>query len=100
MDLYYEVHGLEAGAAYRARVEVLGKRSNSIFARIGRLFGGGGPPVSFEFEGSATGTVTRARQIVDLDPLKDGDYQVVLTVEDPARDIRHTRQAPFRVRSR
>jgi GWxTD domain-containing protein len=100
LELYYELHGLEPGTRYRARVEVRGKRSGSLFARIGRLFGGGGPAVAFEFEGATSGRPTRARQTVNLAPLSPGDYTLTLVVEDPARDVRHRRDVKFHVTNR
>jgi GWxTD domain-containing protein len=97
LELYYELHGLPPGTAYRARVEVRGRRSGSIFAKIGRLFGGGGPAVAFGFDGVTTGRPTHARQTVNLAPLSPGDYTLTLTVEDPNGDVRHRRDVRFRV---
>ncbi len=96
-ELYYEVHGLPVGSRYRARIEVGGRRGGSIFAKIGRLFGGGGPPVAFSFDGIVTDTPLRAQQTVNLAPLAPGEYTLRLTVEDPSRDVRHTRDVPLRV---
>jgi GWxTD domain-containing protein len=95
-ELYYEIHGLPAGTRYRARIEVQGRRGGSIFARIGRLFGGG-PPVAFSFDGVTVDTPHRARQAVGLAPLAPGDYVLTLTVEDVAREIRREREVPLRV---
>ena len=100
LELYYEVHGMDPGARYRARIEVRGKRSGSIFARIGRLFGGGGPAVTVEFDAVTTGRPTRARQTVNLAPLDPGEYTLTLTIEDPASDVRHRRDVRFRVTGR
>jgi GWxTD domain-containing protein len=100
LELYYELHGLEPGTAYRARIEVLGRRGTSIFARIGRLFGGGGPKVALAFEALTTGRPTRARQTVNLSPLEPGDYTLTLTVESAGGDIRHKRDVRFRVTDR
>jgi hypothetical protein len=100
LELYYEVHGMDPGARYRARIEVRGKRSGSIFARIGRLFGGGGPAVTVEFDAATTGRPTRARQTVNLAPLDPGEYTLTLTIEDPASDVRHRRDVRFRVTGR
>ncbi|HET7039079.1 MAG TPA: GWxTD domain-containing protein [Gemmatimonadales bacterium] len=100
LELYYEIHGVDPGTRYRARVEVRGRQSGSVFARIGRLFGGGGPRVAFTFDGVTTARPTRGRQTVNLAPLDPGDYTLTLTVEDPARDIRHRRAVRFRVTGR
>jgi GWxTD domain-containing protein len=95
-ELYYELHGLPAGTPYRARIEVRGRQGGSIFARIGRLFGGG-PPVAFSFDGVTSGAPHRARQAVGLAPLKPGDYVLSLSVEDPERGVRREREVPLRV---
>jgi GWxTD domain-containing protein len=100
LELYYELHGLPVGTPYRARIEVRGRRGTSIFARIGRLFGGGRPPVAFSFDGRTTARPTRAHQTVNLAPLGPGEYTLTLTVEDPSRDVRHRRDVRFRVVAR
>jgi GWxTD domain-containing protein len=99
VELYYELHGLPLGAAYRARVEVRGRRGRSIFSAIGRLFGGG-PPVAFAFESATTDTPHRGMQTVSLAPLEPGDYVLQLTVEAPGRSGRAVREVPLRVVSR
>jgi GWxTD domain-containing protein len=95
-ELYYEVHGVPAGTRYRARIEVGGKSGGSIFARIGRLFGGG-PPVAFSFDGVTTDVPQRVRQTVALAPLDPGDYVLTLTLEDLDRGRRERREVPLRV---
>lgn len=99
VELYYELHGLPAGAPYRARIEVRGRRGGSIFARIGRLFGGGAP-VAFGFDGVTSDTPHRAMQTVGLAPLSPGDYVLSLRVEDVERGVRQVREVPLRVISR
>jgi GWxTD domain-containing protein len=98
-ELYYEIHGLPPGTPYRARIEVRGKGGGSIFARVGRLFGGG-PPVALGFEGIAVGPFHRARQTVALTPLRAGDYVMSLTIEVPGQDARERREVPLRILSR
>jgi hypothetical protein len=100
LELYYEVHGLEPGRPYRARIEVRGKRSRSIFARIGRLFGGGGPAVTVAFDAVAASRHARARQTVGLEQLGPGEYTLTLMIEDPEGDARHRRDVRFRVTDR
>ena len=95
-ELYYELHGLPPGAPYRARIEVRGRQGGSVFARIGRLFGGG-PPVAFSFDGVTSGTPHRSRQAVGLAPLAPGDYVLSLSVEDVERNVRRVREVPLRV---
>jgi len=95
-ELYYELHGLPAGTPYRARIEVRGRQGGSIFARIGRLFGGG-PPVALSFDDVTSDTPHRARQTVGLTPLKPGDYVLSLSVEDPEHKVWRVREVPLRV---
>jgi GWxTD domain-containing protein len=97
LELYYELHGVPVGTAYHARIEVRGHHSNSIFAKIGRLFGGGGPKVAIAFDGVTTARPVRARQTVNLARLGPGEYTLTLTIESPSRDVRHTRDVQFRV---
>jgi GWxTD domain-containing protein len=98
-ELYYEIHGLTAGTPYRTRIEVRGKGGGSFFARVGRLFGGG-PPVALGFDGVAAGPSHRARQTVDLAPLRPGDYLLTLTIEVPGQGARAQREVPLRVHPR
>ncbi len=93
LSLYYQVHGLAHGTPYRAKVEIK-KEGGSIFQKI---FGGGRTPVSLTLEQVSEGLATRVRQSIDLSALKPGRYRLVLTIEDPARDVRHTRQAQVEV---
>jgi hypothetical protein len=72
----------------------------SFFARIGRLFGGGGPAVTVAFEAITTARPTRARQTVSLARLDPGEYTLTLVIEDPAGDARHRRVVRFRVTGR
>jgi hypothetical protein len=78
---------------------VRGKGGGSIFARVGRLFGGG-PPVALGFEGIAAGPFHRARQTVALTPLRAGEYVMSLTIEVPGQDARERREVPLRILSR
>jgi GWxTD domain-containing protein len=98
-ELYYELHGLTAGTPYRARIEVRGQGGGSIFARIGRLFGGG-PPVALGFEGIVTNTPHRAQQTVNLAPLRPGNYVLTLSIEIPGREARARREVPLRILAR
>jgi GWxTD domain-containing protein len=97
LELYYEIHGVEPGTPYRASIEVRSKGGGSIFSRIGRLFGGGGPPVSLQFDAVTTARPTRARQTVNIAPLKAGEYTLRLIIEDRNSDTRHSRDVRFRV---
>jgi len=97
LDLYYEVHGLERGTPFTTRIEVRKEGGGSIFGWIGRLFGGGGPPISLTFEGVAEGRHTRASRTIDISDLKPGSYKLKVVVEDPARDVSVEREATLEV---
>jgi GWxTD domain-containing protein len=97
LQVYYEVHGLERGATYRTRLEVRKEGGGSIFSWIGRLFGGGGPPIALTFEGVAESRYTPVFQTVDISDLKPGQYTLRIVVEDPAGEVEIEREAPLEV---
>jgi GWxTD domain-containing protein len=97
LDLYYEVHGLERGTPYTTRIEVRKEGGGSIFGWIGRLFGGGGPPISLTFEGVSEGRHTRASRAVDISGLDTGSYKLKVIIEDPARDVTVERETILEV---
>jgi GWxTD domain-containing protein len=80
LQVYYEVHGLAPGEAYRTRLEVRKHGGGSVFGWLGRLFGGGGPPIALSFEGVATGPTTRVLQTVDISDLAPGRYRLRILV--------------------
>ena len=86
LQVYYEVHGLDPGSAYHTRLEVRKPGGGSVFGWLGRLFGGGGPPVALSFEGVATGPTTRVLQTVDITDLKPGRYRLRILVRTDGRD--------------
>jgi GWxTD domain-containing protein len=83
LQVYYEVHGLNPGDAYRSRLEVRKQGGGSVFGFISRLFGGGGPPIALAFDGVASGPTTRVLQTVDLGDLDPGRYRLRISVESP-----------------
>ncbi len=83
LQVYYEVHGLNPGEAYRSRLEVRKRGGGSVFGFIGRLFGGGGPPIALAFDGVASGPTTRVLQTIDLQDLAPGRYRLRILVESP-----------------
>lgn len=97
LQVYYEIYGLQSGAAYRARVEVKKQGGGSIIGFFKRLFGGGGPPIALTFDGVATGPVTRITQTVALESLAPGAYALRVVVQAPDGDIRHVREERFEV---
>ena len=80
LEVYYEVHGLAPGASYQSRLEVHKQGGGSIFSWLGKLFGGGGPPIALAFEGVATGPTTRVLQTVDVRNLTPGRYRLRILV--------------------
>ncbi len=77
-ELYYEVHGLEAGDAYRTTIEV---RSPAARAKDG---------IRILSTDRATGLVTHVRKSLGLQQLKPGSYRVIVTVA--AKDRQATRE--------
>lgn len=82
LTVYYQVHGLERGAAYRARLEIRKEGGGSVFGFIRRLFGGGGPRVTLAFEGVASGPLTPVSHRVDASELSPGRYRLRLEIDD------------------
>jgi hypothetical protein len=97
LDVYYEVHGLERGTLYRTRLEVHKQGGGSIFGWIGRLFGGGGPPISISFDGVAEGRATTVLRQVDISSLKPGSYRLKIVVEDPVSGAEVERESELKV---
>jgi GWxTD domain-containing protein len=80
LEVYYEVHGLPPGESYQSRLEVRKQGGGSVFGWLGRLFGGGGPPIALSFDGVATGPTTRVLQTVDVTNLTPGRYRLRILV--------------------
>jgi len=80
IEVYYEVHGLPPGESYQSRLEVRKQGGGSVFGWLGRLFGGGGPPIALSFDGVATGPTTRVLQTVDVTNLTPGRYSLRILV--------------------
>ncbi len=97
LQVYYELHGLAPGVPYQARLEVLRQGGGSLFGWLGRLFGGGGPPITLSFEGVATGPTTRVLQTVDLRELKPGRYRIRILVRPEGAEERREREIEFEV---
>ena len=89
VELYYEVHGLAAGTAYRTAVTIEKAGGGSVFRR---LFGGKRPPVSLEFDAVADDAATRVHRAVELGDLARGAYVLTVRVTDPASGATHVRR--------
>lgn len=96
-QLYYEVYGLPAGAAYHTEIKVERTGGGSVFSRIRRLFGGNHPPVQLEFDAAAEGPVSRVHRAVALRDVPKGSYELTLRITDPATGRVLTRVRHFEV---
>ncbi len=83
VELYYEVHGLDAGREYRTEITLEPARGPSVLGRVRGLFGGRRSPVQIAFDAVAAGPVTRVRRSVALEDLKRGAYVLTVRVTDP-----------------
>ncbi|MDQ3428062.1 MAG: hypothetical protein M3477_09555 [Gemmatimonadota bacterium] len=89
VELYYEVGGAAAGAAYRHRIGVF--RMNGDPPRADRR-----PVVTLGFEEKAAGPVIRSSRTLQLGRLKAGRYLVEVRVAGPDGGV-ETRRREFRV---
>ncbi len=96
--LYYEIHGLPVGRAYRTKIAIKKQGGGSIFAKIGRLFGGGRNGVSLRYDGISQGPAMRRQEVVGLGGLGGGTYTITLDVEDLASHVHVERSARFDIR--
>jgi GWxTD domain-containing protein len=93
MELYYEVYGMPAGAAFTTEV-LITKRGGGGF--LG-LFGSRKPAIRLGFQEQAEGPATRLRRSVSLERLSPGRYELQLLVRDATGATRQSR-AGFEVR--
>jgi GWxTD domain-containing protein len=92
MQLYYEVYGLETGAAFRTEI-LITKEGGGGFLGI---FGSRKPAIRLGFEDHAQGTATHIGRSVALDRLSPGHYWIAVVVKDAAGSTR-TGRAGFEV---
>jgi GWxTD domain-containing protein len=97
VNLYYEVYGLNRGAAYHTVVRLTREGGRSLFGAIGHLFGGGRSPVLLEFDAPSDGPVTRVQRGIELRDVAKGSYRLVVTISDPATGVSVTRMERFQV---
>jgi hypothetical protein len=76
-DVYYDVCGLEKGAAFTTRVTITRSESG-----LNRLFGRSAAPVTGKYEESASGPATRRHRTLDMDGMPGGSYWVNVVVTD------------------
>jgi hypothetical protein len=97
VNLYYEIYGLERGAAYHTIVRLEREGGRSLFSAIGRLFGGGRSPVLLEFDAPSDGPTTRVQRGIELRDVAKGSYRLVVTISNPATGAGVTRTERFQV---
>ena len=90
LEVYYQLYGLPAGAAYRTVVEVTRDHRRSIFSRRR-------PPVRLEFDGRATGARTDVRRTISLTGVPRGVYILTVRLSDPASGTTLVRARRFTV---
>jgi len=99
-ELYYEVYGLERGAAYHTEVRLQKLGGTSLLGVIRGLFGGRHPPVLLAFDAVADGPATRVHRGVDLRGVSRGDYVLTVRLTDPATGRALVRTRRFQVVAR
>jgi GWxTD domain-containing protein len=97
-ELYYEVYGMERGAAMHTVVRLEREGGRSFFGAIKGLFGGRRAPVVLEFDAPADGPITRVHRGLDLRDAPRGRYLLSLTVTAGPRVI--TRMQRFQITAR
>jgi len=97
-ELYYEVYGMERGAAMHTAVRLEKEGGRSFFGAIKGLFGGRRAPVVLEFDAPADGPITRVHRGLDLRDAPRGHYVLSLTVTAGPRVI--TRTQRFQITAR
>ena len=97
-ELYYEVYGMERGAAMHTIVRLEKEGGRSFFGAIKGLFGGRRAPVALEFDAPADGPITRVHRGLDLRDAPRGHYLLSLTVTAGPRVI--TRTQRFQITAR
>ena len=90
LEVYYQLFGLAAGAAYRTVIEVTREGRRSIFGRRR-------PPVRLEFEGRAEGPRTDVRRTISLREVARGPYVLTVRLTDPASGVTLVRARRFTI---
>ncbi len=91
-ELYYEVYGMERGAAMHTVVRLEKEGGRSLFGAIKGLFGARRAPVVLEFAEPADGPITRVHRGLDLRDAPRGRYLLSLTVTAGPRVITRTQR--------
>jgi GWxTD domain-containing protein len=97
-ELYYEVYGVPAGAAYHTAVQLEREGGRSLFGAIARLFGGGGrTPVTFGFDATSDGPVTRVHRQIAMGDVPRGRYVLSVRITHPTTGVTLTQRHRFEV---
>ncbi len=89
MEVYYEVYGLAAGAAFRTEVLITKQGGGGFLG----LFGSRKPTIRLGFEERADSASTRIQRNVSLDRLSPGRYWIEVVVKDSLGTTRTSRAA-------
>ncbi|MEO7822036.1 MAG: serine/threonine-protein kinase [Gemmatimonadaceae bacterium] len=89
LDVYYDVCGLDKGAGFRTRLNVVKNETG-----FRRLLGSGLPPVTESFEETASGPATRRHRTLNFGEMPAGTYTLFVSVTDPAGK-KHTQDIEF-----
>ncbi|HEU4748684.1 MAG TPA: serine/threonine-protein kinase [Gemmatimonadaceae bacterium] len=88
LDVYYDVCGLEKGADFQTRINVV--KNESGFRRLL----GGVSPVTETFDESASGPATRRHRTLSFAEMPPGSYTLVVSVTDASGE-KHTQDVEF-----
>jgi hypothetical protein len=91
LDVYYDVCGLNSGAAYHVDIVVASGQSG-----LRKLLGGGSRPVKVSYDDVADGPRERHHRTIDITDLEAGAYSLTITFSDGSGRIRERRQE-FRI---
>ena len=77
LDIYYDVCGLEEGAAFTTRVSVVKNESG-----LRRLFGSSVDPIAVSYDETARGPAIRRHRALSFEAMPPGSYTVDIVVTD------------------
>lgn len=93
-ELYYEVYGVPAGAAYHTAVRLERRQGGgSVFGFFGRLFGGKKEgPVTLSFDAASDGPITHVHRQIALRDVPRGRYVLSVRITHPASGMTVTQE--------
>jgi len=98
-ELYYEVYGVPAGAAYHTAVRLERRHDGgSVFGFLGRLFGGKKEgPVTLTFDATSDGSITRVHRQIALRDVPQGRYVLSVRITQATTETAVTQQQELEV---